>query len=320
MVAPALVRILARLTTLLIVLVSLGLIVLAQEINNRTYLSLYDNVRKERAYIASSDALSFASFGHRSTMADLQWISMIQFAGRNVLTEAFEPELPKFIDVITTLDPRFSSAYEFALLMIRREDKEEARRLGERGITQLCVAQKVQDVMTTPIANLAQQAYQQQFSQDDICYGNYDLPYLLGFIEYEFFGNYERAARYYFISWHTKGSLASARSLTALMLSQAKHREIAVTMWMDLAEHAESEERRLYAEQKLQRELNFITIEEGIEKYVALYGQPPTPLTLLISEGFVEKQFFEDPFSNEKVTFGYVWDPERQLVHEKRVK
>lgn len=91
---------------------------------------------EELAYYPSGQALRPATLGHAEAAADLAWIRAVQYYGEHRQTDNRFRHLDHVFDILTTLSPRFESAYVFGAFSLAQEgrDFERAYRLLEKGI------------------------------------------------------------------------------------------------------------------------------------------------------------------------------------------
>jgi hypothetical protein len=80
-------------------------------------------------------AVRVAALGRSSAAADVAWLKTVQLLGSDAQAAAGYPELEKWIDLITTLDPRFEEPYFFGatLLVTDPERAPQIDALLERG-------------------------------------------------------------------------------------------------------------------------------------------------------------------------------------------
>ena len=108
-------------------------------------------VADEAPYLAPDTARRLA-LGFEGLAADWYWLSMLQYIGRRIeesrtvgaavdqavqldRIKSVDPRvLRRLLDMITTLDPRFTAVYEFAAVVLPAVDAEAAITLLEKGI------------------------------------------------------------------------------------------------------------------------------------------------------------------------------------------
>ena len=82
---------------------------------------------EELAYYPSGQALRPATLGHAETAADLAWIRAVQYYGEHRQTDNRFWHLDHVFDILTTLSPRFESAYVFGAFSLAQEGRDFAR-------------------------------------------------------------------------------------------------------------------------------------------------------------------------------------------------
>jgi len=93
---------------------------------------------EELAYYPSGQALRPATLGHAELAADLAWIRAVQYYGEHRQTDNRFHHLAHVFDILTSLSPRFESAYVFGAFSLAQEgrDFERAYALLHKGIEQ----------------------------------------------------------------------------------------------------------------------------------------------------------------------------------------
>jgi pentatricopeptide repeat protein len=91
--------------------------------------------KEELPFFPSGRLLDFVSMGHRTLLADLTWLSAIQYYGKHHIGDRAYPLAEHLFDVTTRVDPQFRSAYIFGGLVMADEagDLDAARRFFVRG-------------------------------------------------------------------------------------------------------------------------------------------------------------------------------------------
>lgn len=93
---------------------------------------------EELAYYPSGQALRPATLGHAELAADLAWIRAVQYYGEHRQSDNRFRHLAHVFDILTSLSPRFQSAYVFGAFSLAQEgrDFEKAYALLHKGIEQ----------------------------------------------------------------------------------------------------------------------------------------------------------------------------------------
>ena len=91
---------------------------------------------EELAYYPSGDHLEPATLGHAEAAADLAWLRAIQYYGEHRRFDNRFEKLFHVFDILTTLAPRFESAYIFGSFALAQEGRDfpRAEQLIRKGI------------------------------------------------------------------------------------------------------------------------------------------------------------------------------------------
>jgi tetratricopeptide (TPR) repeat protein len=107
-------------------------------------VSAADRYDEEVLYLASGESVRRLAFGYEALLADLYWMRVVQHFGRTVLADptvlnrtdrsSFKLLYP-LTEIVTTLDPRYISAYRFGAVFVHDYvDPSLSYPLLERGI------------------------------------------------------------------------------------------------------------------------------------------------------------------------------------------
>jgi len=91
---------------------------------------------EELAYYPSGEHLGTATLGHAETAADLAWLRAVQYYGEHRLTDNRFDRMPHVFDILTSLSPRFLSAYIFGAFALAQEGGrfDAAEALMDKGL------------------------------------------------------------------------------------------------------------------------------------------------------------------------------------------
>lgn len=94
------------------------------------------NALEELAYYPSGKHVVPATLGHGNTAADLAWIRAVQYYGEHRHSDNRFAHLAHIFDILTTLAPRFESAYVFGAFSLAQEGRDfpAAERLLRKGL------------------------------------------------------------------------------------------------------------------------------------------------------------------------------------------
>ena len=161
--------------------------------------------RLEVLYLPSGQFVAEAALGYRGLAADILWFRMVQYYGGYRMGENDLALFRHLVDVITDLDPQFTFAYVFGALIIAED-------LGryEQGITVL-----EKGMRNNPL--------------------DWWLPFELGFLDYVYARDYERAVSNFKKAAALPGAGPQAARFAAFAAGKAGHVETSIAMWEELA-------------------------------------------------------------------------------------
>lgn len=162
----------------------------------------------EFPFFPSGRLLDFLSLGHRTLLADLAWLSAIQYYGKHHMGDHAYPLAEHMFDVATRVDPRFRSAYLFGGLILAEEegDMDAARRVFARGV--------------------------RENPEDWI------LAFQRGFIEY-MRGDGSTGALWMERASRMPGAAPYASRLAAFACARVGRTELAIRLWEEMAEEGD---------------------------------------------------------------------------------
>jgi len=201
-------------------------------------------------------------FAHRSLVADLYWIRALQYFGSHALKAkrpgaAFEPPpalaaerpvsfdlLYPFLDIATTLDPRFNIAYRFGAIFLSEGNTQGPGRPDQ------AIALLEKGLQASP--------NKWEYWQD------------IGFVHYWADQDYPKAAAAFARGADIPGAPWWMRSLAATTLAKGGDRNTSRLLWQQMAE-ASNESARYMARLKLQQ-LDALEIIEKLQKGIDAFG------------------------------------------------
>jgi tetratricopeptide (TPR) repeat protein len=97
---------------------------------------LSEKLVEELMYFPSGKFLKPTLIEYQAAMSDLVWLRAIQYYGQHLWSDRKFEWLNHIFDILTTLDTRFSNAYDFGSKMLAWDAKQvnEAEKLLNRGI------------------------------------------------------------------------------------------------------------------------------------------------------------------------------------------
>ncbi len=212
-------------------------------------------------YFPSGSALRAISMGLRAPLADLVWLRFIQYYGEHRMTDVRFDLLYHILDILTTLDRRFTYAYTLGSLMLTHDAQrpDQARQLLKKGMHE------------NP--------------------EEWRLPFIYGFIHYAFLAEYE-VARTYFRIASTKPEAPDVAQRWAAFVTYVKLGDLktALALWLDLYNNTENPEEKTLATyyiQKIKMKLDIEDLNESVAEFRKIYGRMPHYLGELVNRGLL---------------------------------
>jgi len=169
-------------------------------------------------WLQNADTMRRISLGFDSLIADTYWIRAVVYYGRQRLTEREDKNfdlLYPFLDFVTTMDPRFKSAYRFGAVFLSEPSP------GGPGRPELAVKLLERGAERSP--------HEWEYLHD------------IGFVYFWSVGDYAQAADWYERASRIAGAPIWLKSTAAAMLVQGGDRESARTIWEHMLESADDE-------------------------------------------------------------------------------
>jgi tetratricopeptide (TPR) repeat protein len=174
-----------------------------QEFTFRPYLH-------ESLYLPSGNFISQLSLGYRQVVSDLVWFAAIQYYGDYRLDRHGLDYFKGLIDIVVTLDPNFSFAYEFGAIVVSEDmgHFEEGIDILKRGMAE------------NPTS--------------------WRLPFEIGFLYYLHQVNFDIAARYFDLASRMPDAPESAKRFAAFVYWVAGQQAPALKLWEEYAEYTDN--------------------------------------------------------------------------------
>lgn len=169
-------------------------------------------------WLQNADTMRRISLGFDSLIADAYWIRAVVYYGRQRLSEREDKNfdlLYPFLDFVTTLDPRFKTAYRFGAVFLSEPSP------GGPGRPELAVQLLERGAERSP--------HEWEYLHD------------IGFVYFWSVGDYAQAADWYERASRIAGAPFWLKSTAAAMLVQGGDRESARTIWEHMLESADDE-------------------------------------------------------------------------------
>ena len=239
-------------------------------------------LEQSQPLIPSPQILHFLSLGDQPLVADFLWLDTIQYFGTSNPYAKFAA-LPRLLDTITQVDPKFAYPYQFGLIVLPfMGAADTAQILGERA--------------------------QQEIPNDAL------LTFYLATVYQINLKDYKKAAEYYTKSASIPGAPGAAKELAGVSLAKVNEelndRLVALAFWKTVYENAANEDEK-------ERALNWYNhmnlvynLETLIQNYKNTHGAFPTALDELVKANIIseiplspiERQLDYDPIAG-KISF-----------------
>jgi len=230
-------------------------------------------------FVLSPAALKNMSLGFTSLLADITWIQTIQYYGEWSPTDEGYIELPKMIDLVTRLEPRFEYPYIFACLILPGEGyTDEAIAIGQKG------TEEVKD--------------------------SWQIPYYLAFA-YHNKKDYANAAKYFQIAADRPDTLPIVKVLAGIYYAKADQRDVAIAIWKGIYDSSDNDFVKERAKVWLDHYEYIAGIEQLNQLYKEKFGEYPKSLQDLVDK----KMLPELPQDN--LNKNIVLDPANGKVSDK---
>ncbi len=245
------------------------------------HVRVRDGFVRHPEFIPDASYVKLVSSGFDSLLADLYWLSSIQYIGANVLEAEYKKYLYQLLNLVTDLDERFDYPYELGLLLLpsyntryehftedeRKFNVDQAVELGKKGLRRSCDAVKVrrildeedlERVLTSPeLANPCR---------------NPMIPYYLGYVEYWNRKDAKASSDYYKLAAANSDAPKGARIMSAIMRGKSGDRYKAILMFLSIAETLAVEQPDAANCGKFAEELRNV-VSEPFQKGIPLPGK-----------------------------------------------
>ncbi len=169
-------------------------------------------------WLQNADTMRRISLGFDGLIADAYWIRAVVYYGRQRLSTREDKNfdlLYPFLDFVTTLDPRFKTAYRFGAVFLSEPSP------GGPGRPELAVALLERGAERSP--------HEWEYLHD------------IGFVYFWSAADYAQAAHWYERASRIAGAPIWLKSTAAAMLVEGGDRESARTIWQHMLESADDE-------------------------------------------------------------------------------
>lgn len=254
----------------------------AVTMNHASRIAYPLEIREGIRFVPQKEVVEILSLDHRGLAADILFIQTILHSGSLIwkpLTLEFDSEWSyQVMDVVTSLDPRYLTAYLFSGMGLVHgpKDVDLARPILERGMT---------------------------FFPE-----NWELPFWIGYHYYIYLENYEKAGEYF---WKASQCPDAPDTFLSLMFSSLKkggNYERAILVLNSLIKTTKNEKIIQVYRKRIARLENMLMLQKIAAHYTKLKGQIPDSLNQLVSEGMISN-IPDDPMGKQ-----YEWNKEKNRV------
>lgn len=198
-------------------------------------------------YITSPGAARRLALSYKDLLADIYWIRLVQYYGSTRLSKAGSKDydlLYPFLDLTTTLDPRFSIAYRFGAFFLSEPQP------GGAGRQDLAIRLLEKGIAASP--------------------DRWEYPHDVAFLHYRS-GDYVAAAEWYRRAADVPGAPNWLRPVAAVMLTTGGKTDTARMLWRNMLESDGAEWLRDTARFRL-RQLDTIDLIAALERVTTAPG------------------------------------------------
>jgi tetratricopeptide (TPR) repeat protein len=216
----------------------------------------------ELSYLPKGDYLKLIVLGYRQIAADLIWLKAVQTLGGRIQTTKGYRSAYHAVDVLTDLDPKFSSAYQVTGTILGIWG----------GLVKESVAILNKGMQHNPAV--------------------WELPFFLGYNYYYELHDPASAAKYFQMAADLSGAPVWLPNLAARMTVEAGDPNAALEFLQRIYQRAHDERIREGIAQRMreviaERDIRFL--EEGIQLYQRRYGKRPGKLDDLVLTTIIQK-------------------------------
>lgn len=244
-------------------------------------------VHQRFMYLPDGGLLRTASLGFREFVSDVIWLQIIQATGEKRVSQEAGQWISQALDVVTTLDPTFVSAYEIGGIVLCTvvNMPEASNRILEKGMRH----------------------------NPEV----WRLPFLLGINQYFEFGDDARAAEYMTKAAQLPGAPSYVPQVAAGLLVSAKAPQQALELLAKVYEETSDPNVRTLLERRLKEtivERDLQALEQAIGRYQAELAKRPLRLEEVVHQGLLRTLPVE-PFAGQ-----YLYDPISGTVRSSEVR
>lgn len=208
---------------------------------------LQSAIKSHPEFIPEANLVKMGSAGFTATVADMYWLSTIQYIGGNAISGAYHAYLAKLLGLITDLEPKLTQAYDLGMLLLESDSaggsisngegakhvtpyQKQALELGLKGLKNTCDAKKISKIEASDIKTVLSSSAMANACQDVL------VPYYIAYLYYWDMGDPLKAAQYYKIAAANTDAPSGTAMLSAIMQGKGGDRKTAMLMFLSLAD------------------------------------------------------------------------------------
>lgn len=218
-------------------------------------------VRMERIrFLPQGQYLRPITLGYNHIVADILWLRVVQVLGERKVTAQDYEWIYHALDVITTLDPQYVSAYQVGGIVLTElaQRIDLSNRLLEKGL------------QPNPTA--------------------WQIPFALGYNHFFFLQDYDRAAEYMARAARLPGRPSYAPRLAARLYAHAGNPEVALEFLDAVWRQTKDEQVKEVLEVRMKEviiERDIRLLEEAVRRFTQRERRPPATLAELVERGIL---------------------------------
>ena len=218
-------------------------------------------VRMERIrFLPQGQYLRPITLGYNHIVADILWLRVVQVLGERKVTAQDYEWIYHALDVITTLDPQYVSAYQVGGIVLTElaQRIDLSNRLLEKGL------------QPNPTA--------------------WQIPFALGYNHFFFLQDYDRAAEYMARAARLPGRPPYAPRLAARLYAHAGNPEVALEFLDAVWRQTKDEQVKEVLEVRMKEviiERDIRLLEEAVRRFTQRERRPPATLAELVERGIL---------------------------------
>lgn len=214
-------------------------------------------------FLPDVDVVSRFTLGFDKFIADVYWLRCVQYAGEKKYTGNGLTWMYRSLDLITTLDNKFETAYLFGGIILASENEfvDESISILKKGMKNLP--------------------------------DRWRFPFYIGFNYFFFLQQFELAADYIIKASEISGAPPYLPFLATRLLAEANKPDTALVFLEKMYNQSQDPVMRQKIEDRMKRvilEKDLLNLERAVGEYRAIFGKTPESLNDLAKQGLIKKK------------------------------